>query len=416
MTYEIEMRPSSQQEILALSYQYQREWRFEREKRLVQYALILFPQWQYLQKRIEWHQRPLFHRDPEKSKLAPRNPLHLPRNPNWTPKQETINSICFVTGASSNAPYFDLCVQLIESIKNTRWYNHVPIKVLDCGLTPADIEYLKNRFGCEVKDPGWDVPVNKIRRSGPTRNINNMKGIISRPYIAKHFPGFEYYFWIDADTWVQDERALDYFISFSEKQGLGGACDWPSPWDEKHFYIHSLPAHLRSTLYTKTILMAGIYCIRKDINDLYVKECEEALKHIPYQWGFDFTVLNYVFHKYIPKGTIFTDRWSHDPAIIPNGALVDENRYLLLNTNPEQYLGIIDLMSFVKRNKPVGFFRTVHTTHFDEKFIGARQDYTLHEEEMYEYCKANKCSLGNYFFRIFPTPEQLYGPMESVIL
>ena len=120
---------------------------------------------------MEWHSRPVFHKDPSKSKTQPRPALRLERDSNYIPSDETIQSLCFVTGASSNAPYFDLVIQLIESIKATRFYKDVDIKVLDCGLNQEDIQYLKERFNAEVKDPGWDVDVNFLEEGSSTLPI-----------------------------------------------------------------------------------------------------------------------------------------------------------------------------------------------------------------------------------------------------
>ena len=51
MPFEPEMKPTTQEDLARTSYQYQREWRFEREKRLIEHALSLFPHWTYAKKR-----------------------------------------------------------------------------------------------------------------------------------------------------------------------------------------------------------------------------------------------------------------------------------------------------------------------------------------------------------------------------
>ena len=240
---EPDVYPESQEEILRYSRQYQEEWRFEREYRLIEHALRLHPNWHYLHARKEWHSRPLFHRDPKKSRVQPRKPLHLPRDPNDIPKQETIDSMCFVTASGSDQPYFDLSIQLLESIKATRFYNHVPIKVLDCGLTHEDAEYLRNRFGAEVKDPGWDVDFNVVPLQDTQEHSHTKdgyKGLVARPYIHKHFPGYEYYFWIDTDSWIQDDTAIDIFVKTSEIQGVAAfrESDYVHPYG---FFTSSMP-------------------------------------------------------------------------------------------------------------------------------------------------------------------------------
>lgn len=416
---ELNINHLSKEDVLKLSYQYQKEWRFEREKKLMKQALVQFPDWDYIHKRLEWHSRPIFHRDPEKSKTQPRKPLHLPRDPNFIPKQETLDSLCFVTAAGSDSPYFELSVQLLESIKATTYYHHIPIKILDCGLNHKDKEYLITKFNTEIKDPGWDINPDLIQPNGfdPFNKIKTgWKGAISRPYIHKHFPGYEYYFWIDTDSWIQTEKAIDQLICLCEKQNISTTREfhettiWSSNNKQfKHPFGSTIPHELLVQMEGKKAFINSIYCFQKEFGDLLIKECEKILKKYPiYKWGFDLVMLNYTFYKYISNGIILEDRWINDIDKANLGVQLDKDKNLMLNTLPHTYLGFVGLEGRIK-NFPYRMIFSNDKQSYNEdiknSFALTKKDSLIAEEEAYQICTQNKWFQGNYFYRIYPSPD-----------
>ena len=417
MSFEPDLTPRTKEEIVRYSYQYQREWRFEREKRLMQHALALFPNWDYVHKRLEWHTRPVFHRDPSKSKTQPRKPLNLTRDPQYTPSQETIDKMCFVTGADSNQPYFDLCVQLIESIKSTELYKNVDIKVLDCGLNEEDKAYLINRFGVEVKDPGWDVNPDAVAWGFVKWwSRNGWKGIISRPYIHKHFPGYKYYFWADADFWFQHEGMIDSFLHLCVENGLAATPEGSMIWDKQgysvpKYFIDAMPIDYVNSLLNQRVLHGGVYCISLERSIQYEQYCDQAiLEHKVYRFGFDMSMLSYFFYNVV-KGRSF---YHNFPNYFELHALskTDENRNILTNTGA--LMGGICLAGLLKHFPYRLFFPRNGTLENEARKLDKIQK-SLAEETAYELCKKDNLTEGNYFYRIYPNPEDEYGPMEGVL-
>lgn len=425
---EPDIKPITQKEILQLSYQYQKEWRFEREKRLMIHALILFPNWHYIHQRLEWHSRPEFHKDPSKSKTQPRKSLALPRDSQYIPKQATMESICFVTGADSKEPYFSLCVQLIESIKATRWYNHIPIKVLDCGLTSEDKDYLIKRFNVDVKDPGWDVDPQLIHVGEMKHwSYNGWKGIIARPYIHKHFPGYEYYFWMDADSWIQNDNGLDIFISLCEKQGLAIVNELDLSWDYSNSevrksFIEPIPFHYFESMANKPLLCGGFYCISKKYNEKYATYCDAAiLERKQYGFGFDMSMLNYCFYKDI-NAVILNEHFHYYSRMSRIGAYIDTKKNIL--TLDSVLVNIISLTWYLKqlpykilfsnslrKNNKYWTTKELLTT----KQI-AKECPEIAEEKAHRLSLNNKWQQGNYFYRVYLNPEDMYGPIEEIKL
>ena len=411
---------STKEEIVSLSYALQRQWRFAKEKVLMEKAASLFSEWGYAQKRLEWHTRPVFHKDPSKSKTQPRKPLNLPRDPNFTPKQETIDSLCFVTASGSDQPYFDLSIQLLESIKASRWYNHVPIKILDCGLSPEDADYLRQRFEADVKDPGWDVNTSYINnRKGAGHN--GFKGLTARPYIHKHFPGYTYYFWMDTDCWVQDDRALDQFVHLCETQKMGVAREFfghqywkPNAAQSERGMYATIPSHDLAFLSEKRCLINNVYCIHTDLNELYAKECDRAIEQIKnYAFGFDLVMLNVAFHKYVQNGRTLDDRIWNDIDKWYFGPHIDDQKYLKLNTDHSVYLGIVNLESNIKGLPHRLLF--AHGAPHEYKMVLRQCMSMAHmpemqaQEEEYRLVQTRGWKQGSYFYRIYPDPADLYG-------
>lgn len=189
------------------SLKYRLQDAYDLEKEIVDRALTIDSAHGYFQARKKWHGLSIF------EKYEQRQPLHLPRNSHTTPSRESLDQLVFVSAADSR--YFELLVELIESIQATRLYTNIPICVLDCGLTEDQKSYLFERSNVsDIKDPGWDVEMENYPISG-------RKAIVSKAFLSKHFPKYRYYFWIDADAWIQDERSLDMFINHAQEYGIG---------------------------------------------------------------------------------------------------------------------------------------------------------------------------------------------------
>jgi len=81
----------------------------------------------------------------------------------------------------------------------------VAIGVLDLGLRAEQIAWLIQQ-GAQVVHPGWDVDF-----PGRHRIPETLKAQVARPFLPKHFPGHEMYFWLDADAWLQEWRVVELY-------------------------------------------------------------------------------------------------------------------------------------------------------------------------------------------------------------
>src|ERR1019366_3197819 len=69
--------------------------------------------------------------------------------------------------------------------------------------------------GAILKEPGWDLDF-----PGRAALPRHYQAMTARPYLPRHFPGYETYLWIDADAWVQDDAVLDLFIATARRGEL----------------------------------------------------------------------------------------------------------------------------------------------------------------------------------------------------
>jgi len=107
------------------------------------------------------------------------------------------------SGADSG--YFALLRDTVVSILAHR--RDAAIGILDFGLVPEQRDWLAERVGHLVR-PDWDIDF-----PGQEHTPEARKAQLSRPFLRRHFPGYEIYLWVDADAWLQDWRAIELYVA-----------------------------------------------------------------------------------------------------------------------------------------------------------------------------------------------------------
>ncbi len=125
-----------------------------------------------------------------------------------------MNSRAIVTLADSN--YFELLLELIDSIKRFEQSKNVSICVLDAGLREEQIQSLKDKVAI-IKKANWDIEVPKLKVLGREW----LKSQISRAFLPNYFPNFEKYLWIDCDAWVNSWDCIDLYFKACENGKIG---------------------------------------------------------------------------------------------------------------------------------------------------------------------------------------------------
>ena len=112
--------------------------------------------------------------------------------------------------------YFDLLIELIDSIKKTPESKDIAICILDAGLNDNQREQLKNKVD-EVAKAEWDIEVSNFKIMGKEW----LKSQVCRAFLPKYFPNYEKYLWIDCDAWVNDWKCVELYFKACEKGKLG---------------------------------------------------------------------------------------------------------------------------------------------------------------------------------------------------
>jgi hypothetical protein len=106
-----------------------------------------------------------------------------------------------------DAAYFPLMQDCISSLQATAEGRALALGVLDCGLTDEQRVWCRAR-GAVLVEPQWDFDF-----PGRAALKDGYKALTARPFLPRYFPGFDLYFWIDADCWVQQGDAITLFLA-----------------------------------------------------------------------------------------------------------------------------------------------------------------------------------------------------------
>jgi hypothetical protein len=118
--------------------------------------------------------------------------------------------LLIASGADRN--YFPLLRDTVLSIREKR--RDLSIGILDLGLDPDHRDWLSTRVEHLVW-PDWDLDF-----PGRKQMPETFKAQVARPFLRRHFPGYEVYLWIDADAWLQDGNAIDLYVEAAGRDRL----------------------------------------------------------------------------------------------------------------------------------------------------------------------------------------------------
>lgn len=227
------------------------------------------------------------------------------------------DKVTFVS--SSDARYFPLLLEWIHSVRAHPQSAGMDICIMNAGMTAAQIETIRPLVTV-VKDAEWPCPIPAYK----IRGREYLKACVARPSIPKYFPGYDVYFWMDADTWVQDWSGVDLFLRGAAKGkiALTGQVDrayprqarvkWLGrwPWKVRSFYysnaLRAFGFKTAKTLLPYHVLLAGAFALRADAphwqrwQELVVKAVKKgkvftaeqvSLGVMSYMEGYEFEIL-----------------------------------------------------------------------------------------------------------------------------
>lgn len=139
------------------------------------------------------------------------------------------------------------------------------IACLDLGLSDQEIAWLRSQnVHLVAPHHQFELP----RRDFPRW----MEYELAQPFLRETLPGWDVYFWIDADVWFQDGRALTAFVDGANREGLALATErtgmyrvqpWLLAWMAKHFYL-GFGALQGSWLMLRQHFNSGVFAMHRD--------------------------------------------------------------------------------------------------------------------------------------------------------
>lgn len=186
-----------------------------------------------------------------------------------------MSKIALISGCDAN--YYPMLREWIHSIRRFPQSKDMDICILDAGLTEQQREELLPLV-TSIQAPEWPcaLPAHKIR------GREFLKACVCRPFLPKIFPGYDIYFWMDADTWVQSWGAMELFLQGAarKKITLTGQVDraypralrvkWLGQWPHKvrGFYFsnarRAFGFKTAKALMPYHVLLAGAFAMHKD--------------------------------------------------------------------------------------------------------------------------------------------------------
>ena len=114
--------------------------------------------------------------------------------------------------SSADDKYSSLLEELYQSTLKLVNYDFA---ILDCGLKESSLKKYKER-GIDIKIPNWEVSLPSYK----IRNRNYLKAQFSRFYLHQYFPGYENYFWLDSDTWINCPETFQLYLQGIKEKGF----------------------------------------------------------------------------------------------------------------------------------------------------------------------------------------------------
>ena len=116
----------------------------------------------------------------------------------------------------ADANYFELLIELIDSIKRFPESEEIKICVLDAGLSSDQIKTLSSKV-YSIKKANWDIEVPFFKTIGKEW----LKSQVSRAFLPNYFPDFDKYLWIDCDAWVNSWECIELYFEACSNGKLG---------------------------------------------------------------------------------------------------------------------------------------------------------------------------------------------------
>lgn len=154
--------------------------------------------------------------------------------------------------------------------------------------------------GVEIVEPGWDLDLPAETKA----ERPYLRAMTARPFLRRYFPGYGTYLWMDADTWVQDESAVELLFAAAANSSIALVPEVHPSYRQPQSSIDWRIERLNScycrdfgrTLHANTYFNSGVFAMQGCAPHwgLWAASMAEGVKNCAYKYISDQTALNYV--------------------------------------------------------------------------------------------------------------------------
>jgi lipopolysaccharide biosynthesis glycosyltransferase len=171
----------------------------------------------------------------------------------------------FVTAADE--AYFPLLNDLIRSLHQWQTSPFTDLACFDVGLAPNSRASIA-RHVSHIIEPGWDLLVDEDLRA----KVPALRALTVRPFLPRYFPGYDVYLWIDADAWVQERFALEWYIGSAAQGLLGAVPHFHVAYRQRPDVLRGRPRRMQAYFGVEAVeefrwdmyLNSGVFALRSD--------------------------------------------------------------------------------------------------------------------------------------------------------
>lgn len=188
--------------------------------------------------------------------------------------------------SASSKEYFFLLAGMILSVESIQQQGTVDIGILDLGLSPQQCQWLEKR-GVHVVIPNWECGIDESDKLSIV-----YKGLLARPFIPKYFSGYDKYWYIDADAWMQEPKAAEHYLTAIESSVIAIAPEVHRAYENNYLFANEYRAFVYECYEeccgketaeqygNNTLLNAGVFAIpcQSPVWNLWKKNLTAFLK------------------------------------------------------------------------------------------------------------------------------------------
>lgn len=132
----------------------------------------------------------------------------------------SMNDRIIITGTDEK--YYPLVVELLNSIQVNEKSKGFSFGVIDAGITASQKKELIEVYGCIVRSfSPQQAYLKKAITKRPALAVN-----LGKLWLDELFPEFEMLVFLDADSWVQDWKAIDWLVGGASHGALAVVPTW----------------------------------------------------------------------------------------------------------------------------------------------------------------------------------------------